>query len=914
MDVQMENADPPPCESQSSGKIRKGFKLFGKRKPGNIFSIQNKGDGNHKSPVIGSNTLDGLTDTAAPDLEQDTEKENDQEVSQGENGQAEEEMLGEDGVLAAAASRYSISSATSAKSLSFLSLLRGGRRGGADRQVQTVSQPAGRQRRGLKGLFGNVRFRPKDKESKNEAPPSPLLMSSRTNSVEIIKEDLTLTPKSQSHSLDSPKTESYEPGKSLTTTQDSSATSPSETIAPQMTTGNVSRTNEHVLSLPTTEPPMVPGENSLSSLLADISSLLTFDSITGGGDIIADVEAEWGKAYSAISAVETEGTPSMTVSSKPAVSSSPVSAPSISTTPIAKPSPLTTQTTTQTQSFTPTTKTTMTSSPVAQPSSIMTTSTKSSILTTHSVKSSLDCTPATESTTFITIKSTPTHTATTKPSTTPVKLTSFSTPRTSSPPITTKSTPCSTTAVSTAPLIPPAVVVKTSSVSLPLTSTVQKLASEITVPTKVIAPVSKDSPVATPPAAPAKTTTGTQSPPAPVAFRQPPPAKLDSTNDFNLHTSSFSKPSQSSVTGEAVTCTVTTQLSSAAPVVSSKITTVPTSTPAPASVSVALAKSTHTPSPVTLNAIPPSLVTIPDLLPTPTPTAMSASKTQPSPVSVPIPTTLDKISPTTMPTPTPFSLNKMPPAPTSIPASASQAVVPTSFPMTPVPAQEPISVFKSPPPTCPIISSPPTPSPLQSETPTSEKMKIIGQASVDGQLPSPSTADSPGAMIISPKTEQIQNDSRTTIQGPTRERRIPQGKAAGLSKIPVVGGGRAGKLPVQDYQHIDEETSRDPPTPVLEEEKPRFNLQDRGNKDKIRDVEANVPTSPQEESHQPHQPKVIPSLPRDSKIPVKHGAQSHIGSQIPQAKDPPRSKIPVSKVPVRRVGNKPAAAGAQIRK
>ncbi|XP_062289648.1 APC membrane recruitment protein 2 [Scomber scombrus] len=321
MDVQTENMDPPPCESQPSGKIRKGFKLFGKRKPGNIFSIRSKGDGNNKSPVNRSKTIDGLSDTAAPDSEQELDKEKGQDVNQGEGEQAEEETFGEDGVLSAATARPSISSACSAKSLGFLSLLRGGRRGGGDRRVQTVSQPVGRQRRGLKGLFGNVKFRSKDKEDKEETPPSPLLMSSRANSVEIIKEDLTLTPKSQPRSLDSPETESYEPAKSLMS-QDSSPTSPSETITPQKTAGNVSRTNEHLPPLLTPEPPLIPGEKSLSSLLADISSLLTFDSISGGGDIMADVEAEWGKAISAISTVVTEATPSSTsFFSKPTISS-----------------------------------------------------------------------------------------------------------------------------------------------------------------------------------------------------------------------------------------------------------------------------------------------------------------------------------------------------------------------------------------------------------------------------------------------------------------------------------------------------------------------------------------------------------------------------------------------------------------
>uniref|UniRef100_A0A3Q3X8D8 APC membrane recruitment protein 2 n=1 Tax=Mola mola TaxID=94237 RepID=A0A3Q3X8D8_MOLML len=205
MDVQTENTDPPPCESQSSGKIRKGFKLFGKRKPGNIFSIRNKGDGNNKSPVNKSKTLDGLSETGAPHSESEPDKNRGQEVSQGEIEQAEEEALGEDAVQAFTHGRNSISSVCSARSLSFLSLLRGGRRGTGGRQVHTVSQPAGRQRRGLKGLFGNVKLRSNEKDEKEGAPPSPLLMSSRANSVEIIKEDLTLTPKSQPRSLDSPE-------------------------------------------------------------------------------------------------------------------------------------------------------------------------------------------------------------------------------------------------------------------------------------------------------------------------------------------------------------------------------------------------------------------------------------------------------------------------------------------------------------------------------------------------------------------------------------------------------------------------------------------------------------------------------------------------------------------------------------
>ncbi|XP_071316616.1 APC membrane recruitment protein 2-like [Trachinotus anak] len=1075
MDVQTENMDPPPCESQPSGKIRKGFKLFGKRKPGNIFSIRSKGDGNNKSPVK-SKTLDGLSETAAPDFEQESEKEKGQEVSQAEREQAEEETLGEDGVLAAAPARTSISSASSAKSLSFLSLLRGGRRGVGDRRVHTVSQPVGRQRRGLKGLFGNVKFRSKDKEDKEEAPPSPLLMSSRANSVEIIKEDLTLTPKSQPRSPDSPENESCKP---IKTTQDSAPTSPSKTTTPQVTAGNVSRTND-LPPLPASEPPLIPGDNSLSSLLADISSLLTFDSISGGGDIMADVEAEWGKASTAISFGVSEVTPSFTsLFSKPTISS-PLTTTSVSTAAMAKPSSVAVPTTALTQSFTPLTKTTSTSSPIAKPSPIITTLTKSSTLTTNSVKLSSDSTAASTS---IKIKSTPTPT-TTQLSTTPVTLATLSAPIMSSSSITIKST-SSTSATTTAPPNTPATVAKAPSISPTLTSTASKLASEIAAAPPVIDSVIKPSSVATPPLVSAKPPPVTHSPPTPVAFTQPPPTKLDSATSVNLQTSTTYKSSLSSAAGESKApvavpsaCTATTKPSSPAPVIPSKMTMVPTSTTTSGSVSAALTKPTVTSSPMDLNKTPSSLVTGPDLRSSSTPSA--SIKNQPSLSSVPTPSSAssEMVPPTTKPTHAPVSLDKMTPAPTPTPAPTSHAVVSTASPLPPapgkipvsqskappapaqipisvskdppapaeipvlvskvppmpaqipisvskgppvhfqipvslskdlpapaqipvsvskdppapahipvsvskdpplpaqipisvskgppvptqipasvskdlaVPAQIPVSVSKEPPapaqipvsvskappapdqlpvsvskvplaPTpapapCPVTSLPSAPAPAPSEAPASVKMRGSGQASVDWQMASPSTTVAQGAQTGLSKTEELHSESQTSLQGPSRERRTPPVKASGLSKIPVVGGGRAGKLPVRDSQHVDDEASRNPPTPVQEEERVCFNSHDAGSKDKINDVEASAPTlkRTQEESHLPPQPKVLTSLPRDSKIPVKHGVQSHTASQIPQAKEPPRTKIPVSKVPVRRVGNKPAVTGGstQIRK
>ncbi|KAM4726825.1 APC membrane recruitment protein 2-like isoform 1-T1 [Anableps anableps] len=627
MDVQTENTDPPPNESQPTGKIRKGFKLFGKRKPGNIFSIRSKGDGNNKSPVIRSKTSEGLSETPAQDSEQEQDKETGKEVKQEDGEQPEDETLGEDGVLATAPARTSISSASSAKSLSFLSLLRGGRRGVGDRRVQTVSQPVARQRRGLKGLFSNVKLRSKD-EDKEDAPPSPLLQSSRTNSVEIIKEDMTLTPKCQPRTLDSPETESTTPVQSSTTQKSSAMTPASQVRSPE----TVSTTNEHVSPLLTPEPPLVPGDNSLSSLLADISSLLTFDSISGGGDIMADVEAEWGKVSSVISA----------------------DIPLSSTSPISK----------STFSSSPTTSSTVSSAATVKASSVVV---SSSSLSSHFVQLSSDCTLA-------------------------------STQGKESPaPTSTKASTVPSTSV-------------TSSTSKTIQSTLSSISITTTPPAYASATVDKDS--------------------------------------------SFG----------------------------------------------------------------PSLT---------------------------------------------FTANKL--ATESVWAPQNAAPI---------------------------------------DTPSSAKIRGSVQASTD----SLDGAGGQGNQGVPSKTKEHH-------ELPPKEKKTPQSKATGLSKIPVVGGGRVSRQPVRESQH--DEPSKDPTSPVLEE-KSYFSSHNTGGKDKISSPEANTPISKhlQEEQQQPQQAKVLTSSARDSKIPLKHGAQSHTASQVSQTKEPPRTKIPVSKVPVRRAGNKPTTTGSitQIRK
>uniref|UniRef100_A0A3B1KBJ8 Si:ch211-244c8.4 n=1 Tax=Astyanax mexicanus TaxID=7994 RepID=A0A3B1KBJ8_ASTMX len=311
MDTQSESCEPPPCDPQPPGKIRKALKLFSKRKPGSsmasIFSMRSKSEGGPKSPPSRSKTLDGLTESVAPEAEEPESKDG--------NG---------NGNLETTPTRQSISSITSAKSLSFLNMLRRSRKGGGgERYAQTESQRPGRQRKGLKGLFGSVRWPGKDKEEVDEVEPGPPLLASRSNSVEIIKENLTLTPRPAPRSPDDSEIEQQPPA-----SQDEPVSSEDST--------KVSETAKQ------------PANDRLSTLLGDISSILSFDTLTSGGDIVADVEAEWAKV-----------TKPDTSSSSPTPVPSPV--------PLTKPSPIPSTKPMQTPPTTPTSTISTKPAPIPTP-------------------------------------------------------------------------------------------------------------------------------------------------------------------------------------------------------------------------------------------------------------------------------------------------------------------------------------------------------------------------------------------------------------------------------------------------------------------------------------------------------------------------------------------------------------------
>uniref|UniRef100_A0A8D1VSX3 APC membrane recruitment protein 2 n=1 Tax=Sus scrofa TaxID=9823 RepID=A0A8D1VSX3_PIG len=191
MDLHCDRAAEPPAAEPPSGKINKAaFKLFKKRKPGgtmpSIFGVKNKGDGKGAG-LVRSRTHDGLAEALVL-----------------EGGRREEPRGSGDGARpgpaaprAAPGGAGSAAGASVAKSHSFFSLLRKNGRPESGRAEQADAGPAaGRQKRGLRGLLGGVRWRRKDRRPKDAAPagragaPGELARpGSLTASLECVKEE-----------------------------------------------------------------------------------------------------------------------------------------------------------------------------------------------------------------------------------------------------------------------------------------------------------------------------------------------------------------------------------------------------------------------------------------------------------------------------------------------------------------------------------------------------------------------------------------------------------------------------------------------------------------------------------------------------------------------------------------------------
>ncbi|XP_076147323.1 APC membrane recruitment protein 2 [Alosa pseudoharengus] len=356
MEVQTDSSKPPPVEPQSSGKINKAaFKLFGKRRSGagmaSIFSVRNKGEGGGSGSgvkaagkaleLVRSKTHDGIITSDASSTSPLSDG------PEGTPGRPAESSSSDQ--LQSAATPQTRSSLS--KSLSFFSLLRRNSVRGGDAGVS--GGPAGavvgrRGRGGLRGFFSSLRWRRKERPSQEEvaAPAAAgetqegqevrvgdvVLTASRSESVEVIEEGATLTLDpdrqapaaedggSRSAPVHSGKLEAEAQG----TRAESGRESPplphavfderSPDVSPLRVSISRARDGGVKLDSPArlasdsaadscltpplerslADPPSEPSVDRLCSMFNDVTSLKSFDSLTGCGDIIADVEDEPG--------------------------------------------------------------------------------------------------------------------------------------------------------------------------------------------------------------------------------------------------------------------------------------------------------------------------------------------------------------------------------------------------------------------------------------------------------------------------------------------------------------------------------------------------------------------------------------------------------------------------------------------
>uniref|UniRef100_A0A8C7N510 APC membrane recruitment protein 2 n=1 Tax=Oncorhynchus kisutch TaxID=8019 RepID=A0A8C7N510_ONCKI len=288
MEVQSECVEPPPptpsvppCDPQPPGKINKAaLKLFGKRRSssgmnGNSVNGNSVGAANE---LVRSKTHDGLTSSET-------------------DGQR-----GEESGISEAGQVRSLS-----KSLSFFSLLR---RGSVRANENTGFGSRGR---GLKGFFSSIRWRRKERVMEGEVGVTEG-REVREGDV-ILKEEvkdvtLTLEPQPRSPQEDNGSLEAELNTESARTSPADNATTPL-THSTAMTTNLSefpytpspsplhsafhSRTKTSISSATATppldrcDPTSEPSVDRLCSLLfTDVTSLKSFDSLTGCGDIIAD--------------------------------------------------------------------------------------------------------------------------------------------------------------------------------------------------------------------------------------------------------------------------------------------------------------------------------------------------------------------------------------------------------------------------------------------------------------------------------------------------------------------------------------------------------------------------------------------------------------------------------------------------
>ncbi|KAL0156617.1 hypothetical protein M9458_047863, partial [Cirrhinus mrigala] len=314
MEVQNECSEPPPCDPQPPGKLNKAaFKLFGKR---NIFSVKNKGESTGKAAgktleLVRSKTHDGLITDTPSELEGHRKE---------ESASSDQLHAGSPDGVSTAPLRSSIT-----KSFSFFSLLRR-----SSSRAGDGNATVGRRGRGLKGLFSSMRWRRKPQvqedslEVAKEVKEGDLILSSSSGSVKTEKDmTLTLEPLPQVFEetplpgdvQELQGTNEVECGNCSPplsqVTEESPAPSPLRAQTEGLQHDNHS-SSTHLASIPTcaltppmdhstADPQSEQSVDRICSMFTDVTSLKSFDSLTGCGDIIADPEEDSGNGGSATS-------------------------------------------------------------------------------------------------------------------------------------------------------------------------------------------------------------------------------------------------------------------------------------------------------------------------------------------------------------------------------------------------------------------------------------------------------------------------------------------------------------------------------------------------------------------------------------------------------------------------------------
>ncbi|XP_074838272.1 APC membrane recruitment protein 2 [Carettochelys insculpta] len=349
MDLHCDCAETPAVEPPS-GKINKtAFKLFKRRKSGgtlpSIFGMKNKGGdgkGSSKAGMVRSRTHDGLADVV---LESGKKEES--------SGGGVDQLTRDINTRVVAGLNVSSSSSV-AKSHSFFSLLKKNGKSENGKGENADQRAGSRQKKGLKGIFSSMRWHKKDKNSKeergetSEIQGSLIMPGSLTASLECIKEE---TPKPLSepqcttedinielfcdkHSRDvhataaepevqdagelqnNKSTHREEPAATGKQREENCCELPDPGVEQVGTAKDTAITGDiPIKTIPLVEPECLSGQEMAAApnpssidppseqsidriclMFADVTSLKSFDSLTGCGDIIADQEEEVGSS------------------------------------------------------------------------------------------------------------------------------------------------------------------------------------------------------------------------------------------------------------------------------------------------------------------------------------------------------------------------------------------------------------------------------------------------------------------------------------------------------------------------------------------------------------------------------------------------------------------------------------------